>query len=478
MKLRILKTLLLITAFIFFFFIKIFNYDRYPLMGHLEEYAYSWMGINLIENGVPQTWSPAGKLPGQNIAFSGKLKDYGVEQDVTILSPWLDLPPLYGLLSGGVAHLYKSGPWTVNPASYIRLPAILFSLLTSLVLFLFIKKLFDFKTAFLAMTIYSLTPVFVFGSRLSVAENGIAFLYLLSIYLTLCYIEKKRWYILLFLPILAGIAGLFKQTGFFIVFFEIFLLAKEKLWKEGLFAFLGTLYFVGVLFGYGASVNFDLFKLVSQNQSLRPIGFQGLPVLLQSPGFSTDFLYDGWYVFHLLSIIYFSISKYKDKKIQIITSAFIFWAMVVVFSGGQTDILLWYHYPFFPYLAAAGALMIFEIIKAPNLITSILIIGLLLTGQSFLSNEFRPEIEPMKFRFLTTLLLTPIILFTLIKKPVFEKISKIIIVGVIITGLFLNSKAIYSAFPIKSASKAFPIGPGTALNEIHLPFIWRFLLEQ
>lgn len=122
--------------------------------------------------------------------------------------------------------------------------------------------------------------------------------------------------------------------------------------------------------------------------------------------------------------------------------------------------------------------MIFEIIKAPNLITSILIIGLLLTGQSFLSNEFRPEIEPMKFRFLTTLLLTPIILFTLIKKPVFEKISKIIIVGVIITGLFLNSKAIYSAFPIKSASKAFPIGPGTALNEIHLPFIWRFLLEQ
>ena len=36
----VFRCLLVFVAFTFFFTIKSVNYDRYPLMGHLEEYAY------------------------------------------------------------------------------------------------------------------------------------------------------------------------------------------------------------------------------------------------------------------------------------------------------------------------------------------------------------------------------------------------------------------------------------------------------
>ncbi len=477
-KLQWGKCLLVLVAFAFFFTLKSVNYDRYPLMGHLEEYAYSWMGIHLIESGVPKTWSPAGKFPVQDNVFSGKIVGFDIELNVDILSPWLDLPPLYGLLSGGIAHLYGASQWSILPASYIRLPALFFAFATTIILFLLTKKLFGFWTGMLAITIYSLAPLFVFGQRLSVAENGITFFYILAIYLTVLYLKKQKWYLLLFLPIAIGLAGLMKQTGFLIVFFIIFLLAKNKLWKEAAFVFLGVSWFVGVLLAYGAAVDWNLFSQINLQQSSRPVGFLGLPFLLSSPGYSIDFFYDGWYIFSLFAAVYLSITKFADKHIQLISLAFIFWAIVVVFSGGQTDILLWYHFPFFPFLAISAALLLIEIIRQPNLITSILVIGLLLSGRSFLSNEFKPQIEPMKFRLLISLLVSPAVFYFLFKKPVFQKLTKIVLVGVIIAGFFLNSQIIYSAFPIASESKSYPYGPGTFLSGAYLPFFWRFLLIQ
>lgn len=447
-------------------------------MGHLEEYAYSWSGIQLIESGVPRSWSPARKALSQDTAFSGKIVGFDTELNVDILSPWLELPPLYGLLSGGVAHLYGANRWSILPAAYIRLPALFFAFGTTIILFLLAKKLFGFWLSMLATTIYSLTPLFVFSQRLSVAENGITFCYILVIFLTVLFLEKQKWYLLLPLPILIGLAGLMKQTGFLIVFFIIFLLAKNRLWKEAIFVLLGVLWFVGILFAYGWAVDWNLFSQINLQQSNRPVGFLGLPFLLTSPGYSLDFFYDGWYVFSIFAAVYLAITKFSDKHIQLISMAFIFWAMVVVFSGGQGDVLLWYHYPFFPYLAISAAIFLLEIIRQPNLFTSILAIGLLLSGRSFLSNEFKAQIDPMKFRLLISLLATPAILYFLFKKSILEKLVKIVLIGVIIVGLFLNTQAIYSAFPIASESKSFPYGPGTFLSSIHLPFFWRFLLIQ
>lgn len=478
MKNRFFQIFILIISFSFFFIIKSFNYDRYPLLGHLEEYAYSWMGIHLLETGVPKTWSPGGENVFQDIAFSGKIANYGAELYVDILAPWLDLPPLYGLLSGGAAHFFGFNKWSVLPASAIRLPAIIFSFLTTIILFLLVKKLFNFKIALLGSAIYSLTPLFVFSQRLSVAENGITFFYVLAVYLTALYIEKRKWYYLFFLPILPGIAGLMKPTGFFIVFLEVFLLAKNKLWRETIFSFFGVFWFIGIFLYYGWTVNWEVFRQVTLNQSKRPVGFLGLPFIFSTSGFSIEPFYDGWYIFSLLSAFYLSVRNFRKKSYQIIACAFIFWLMVVVFSGGQADMLLWYRYPAFPFIAVFGSLMLFEIIKNPNLFTSIIVVGMLLTGRVFLSNEFRPMVEPFKFRLGVFLLVLPAISYSLFKMPLFKKINRIFLIGVIIGGLFLNTKAIYSFFPIVSASKDFPIGPGNFLSEIHLPLIWRLFLVK
>lgn len=472
------KVLLVFIAFSFFFIIKSFNYDRYPLMGHLEEYAYSWLGIHLIESDIPRSWSPTGEFPSQDISFSGKVVNYNAELNVDILSPWLDLPPLYGLLSGGVAHLYGADKWTILPASYIRLPALFFAFATTIILFLLAKNLFGFWVGLFATTIYSLTPTFVFGQRLSVAENGITFFYILVIYFTFLYLEKQKWYLLSLLPIFIGLAGLMKPTGFLIVFFIMFLLLKDKLWKQAVFVFLGVFWFIGMLLAYGAAVDWNLFSQIYLLQGSRPIGFLGLPFLLTSPGYTIEFFYDGWYIFSLFAVIYLAITQFANKNVRLICLAFIFWAMVVVFSGGQTDTLLWYHFPFFPFLATSAAVLLFEIIQQPNLFTSIFTIGLLLSGYSFLSNEFKSQIDPMQFRIIITLLISPAVFYYLFNKSFFQKLTKIVLIGVIIVGIFFNTQAIYSAFSIASESKSFPIGPGTFLNKLYLPILGRFLLIQ
>lgn len=461
---------------VFLFSLKSYNYDRFPVMGHLEEYAYSWMGIHLIEDRLPQTWSPTGHFSGQDIVFSGTITGSGAFLPVDILSPWLDLPPLYGLISGGVAHLFQADSWSVIPASYIRLPAILMSFLTTILIFLLTKRLFGFWTALLAITIYSLTPVFVFGSRLSVAENGITLLYIMVIYLTDLYRDKpKRWYLLVALPMLVGLAGLMKPNGFLITGLIVFLLGQKRLWREAFWVLLGVLPWLGLFLAYGYSLDWPIFQTIIAAQSNRPVGFLGLPFIFSSPGYSTELVFDGWYVFCLLSVFYLLVAKFKDSKYQLVGLGFLFWALVVVVSAGQTDTLLWYHYPFFPFLAISGALLLKETISSPNLFNSLLIILLLLSGKAFLSNDFISQVKPLPFRLIVALLTLPVVLNYFFPSSNLLKLAKLVLLMVVIVGLFFNAQYIFSAFPLISQSKSFPIGPGNALSDFHLPLIWRVL---
>ena len=94
-----------------------------------------------------------------------------------------------------------------------------------------------------------------------------------------------------------------------------------------------------------------------------------------------------------------------------------------------------------------------------------------------MSNDFKPLTDPFKFRMVITLLLIPAMLVAMFKRPIFQKANKLILVGVVVVGMFFNAQAIYSAFPIVSESKSFPIGPPSLLShQVYLPFFWRFLL--
>src|SRR5207244_2495429 len=93
---------------------------------------------------------------------------------VTLYKPWLDEPPLFSLLVGYFAHINHANREEFVPSSFIRIPMVILGTLASFLIFLITKKLSGFWTGVLAMIIYGITPIMVFGSRTALPENLIA----------------------------------------------------------------------------------------------------------------------------------------------------------------------------------------------------------------------------------------------------------------------------------------------------------------
>src|SRR3989344_4635383 len=91
------RIIFVILLFYFLSVIKLHGYDRWPGPAHAEELAFGWAGINIIETGVPISWSTL-DYPDKYKVFDGIVGDKeGLWIPAKLYKPWLDQPPLYSL---------------------------------------------------------------------------------------------------------------------------------------------------------------------------------------------------------------------------------------------------------------------------------------------------------------------------------------------------------------------------------------------
>lgn len=450
------------------FILRAHNFDRVPVMGHLEEQMFAWAGINLIERGIPRAWSSL-DFPERAIVYKGAVSYKGGEPTVYVnmVEPWLEQPPLFSLLSGGFAHLYQANRDEVIPTSFIRTPVVLASIFTSAMIFLITRLISGYWIGILAMLVYGVTPILVLGSRLAVPENIIALIYLIVIYLLIKFQLDQRFKYLLLVPLLVGIAGLSKATGFFIIFLAIYIVLIKHKFKYALYLFATTLPFVIAFFAYGLYFDQEIFWRITAIQASRPVGFGSLGWFFVSPAYDIVELVDGWFIFLLLSAAFFLFSPKAGIK-RFISLALVFWIAVVMVSGGETDLLPWYRYPSYPLLAILGAWGLQILFKRADFFATFLIVGLLLGNRMLLVNPFRPNIAPIQFRFIFLALLLPALLNL--------KLTRLVIVIVVIVGIYFNIVYIYNIFELKCESISCPMGPSTRLSTIYFPIIWRFFV--
>jgi 4-amino-4-deoxy-L-arabinose transferase-like glycosyltransferase len=455
MKLSRWQLILLGTAYLFLSILKLHDYDRVPEANHAEELLYSWSGIHLIQTGVPQSWST---LDYPSLTLPAKL-----------YRPWVDEPPLYSLLSGGAAHLLGADRNEVIPAGYSRLPSVFASLATMALVFFVAYKFFGYKTGLLAMLFYGLTPTFVFGSRLSVPENITAFFVILCLYLGWLYQKKPNVYYPILFGIFALVLGLMKPTGFFLAPLMMFLAMQKKRWQDA--GIILTIMLLGILLFilYGYFINWDLFLQIVSIQGTRFSGWTGLGFTLVTTAYDIFIEYDGWYIFTLISTLFFILKKDKSDKLQLLSLFWMYWLLMVVFSGSEQDLLPWYRYPLFPLMAMFGALGAIEMWKKNNFYTVALIIGMVLTSRFYVHNDFRPTTPSLVFRLTYLLAVLPSLAYMIWKNDLYKRLSKAAIVLFFILGIYFNAKYIYSAFPIKCESKTCPIGESTILSKAQLP---------
>jgi hypothetical protein len=478
-QLKIFRIIFFLGVLSFTFILRAHSYERVPTMGHLEEQMFAWAGIHLIERGVPVAWTSL-DFPERATVYRGRVTYQGGKPDayVRLVQPWLEHPPVFSLIVGGAAHYFGANRDQIIPTAYIRMPMVIMAAFTTIMVFLIARMVSGYWTGILAMLLYGTIPIMVLGSRMAVPENFIALLYSVVVYLLLRFQQKQKFIYLAFIPILAGLAGLSKATGFFMILLAVYVAIASRWYKGAIYLALAIIPFVAAFFAYGLSFDQEIFWKINAIQSGRPVGFASLGSILTTPAYDIYQLLDSWFVFSLLAAVFFIFAPHAlpeplAKLKRFILLSFVFAIAVVMVSGGETDVLPWYRFPAFPILAVIAAWGVEMIIKRADFFSTFLAAGLLLGNRHLLANDFRPDTYPMKYRLIFSGLMAPSLLQTLMDEKWLKKISQVVIVGIIVIGIYFNSKYIYNVFQLNCENKDCVFGPTIPLSTINFPIIWR-----
>lgn len=461
----------------FTFLLRAHAYHLTPSANHLDEMQFAWSGLYLIETGVPVSWSNF-EYPSRALYYQGKIDYQGQppEASVTLYKPWLEEPPLFSLIVGYFAHSYGAEKEQFVPSSYIRIPMLYFAALTSVMVFLVTRLVSGSWTGILAMLVYGTVPIFVISSRSAMSENFIAMLFMVMIYLFLKFLKGGRFLFILPVPFLIGLAGLAKPTGFLLLPLSLFVILSVnrrgtfELVKRLLYLIITITPFIMAFFAYGYYFDPEIFNRFLAIHSNRPIGFNSLTWFLISPSYDTQILKDGWFLFCLLASFFFIFLPPSGLK-KFIPIFFIYAVIIVIFSGGEGDLLAWYRFPSYPLMAIMGAWGIQGLVKRADFSSSFLAAGLLLASRSLLVNPFRPNITPTDLRVLFSLLMSLPTLNYLFKKQLLISLNRYVIILIIAAGIYLNSVYIYNAFTISCENRVCPLVPPTGYSWVEIPFI-------
>ena len=222
------------------------------------------------------------------------------------------------LLSAIVLNVYDS----ILSLSYL---SIFFFVLIAITVFVFIKKWFDGRTAFIAASMVAASPLLCGISERALADIDFTYFLLLSFFLLIDYLKdpnKKNQFLLI---ASISIAILFKEVAIlFLPFYAIvMLLVIEQ--QQGLsYPKIATVLLTPLLVS-----GFILLGLVGSNRFFDFLG-QFLAALKKTDPYLTDFSSGPWYVYlidliilspivFLLSVFYIGEYIYTQKKNLIVT---------------------------------------------------------------------------------------------------------------------------------------------------------------
>lgn len=176
MGLKPRQKILILLILLLSLFLRLRNYALYPQRGATsDEYAFAFLGISLIHQGEPISWSAIPKYPQvQHLTIDSLY--------FPIISPYFDHPPLFGLLVGVWSSLFNQISFFDIKLATIRLIPIFLSFLTGILVFLIAKLLNNFQTGLSSLLIYSTVTIFVINARLVVAESLLTLFYLGSLF--------------------------------------------------------------------------------------------------------------------------------------------------------------------------------------------------------------------------------------------------------------------------------------------------------
>jgi len=334
--------------FILHIALHVHNYAIQPPRGETsDEYTYAFLGLSLIQKGIPTSWSLF--LPYQNVT---PLTIRGIF--FPIVSPYFDHPPLYGLLIGGWSWLYGERTFESVNLATIRLIPIVLSVVTLSLILKLGRLLFDEGTTRWAMLIFATAPLYVLNTRVVFAEN------LLTVFLLSALLFYRRKHRRMNFRA-AGMLGLVsalslwtKISGIAVGVGVVALGILDKIQPKYLMRIALYVLLAAVLYvAYGALYNLDLFLKINNAQATRPIGPETLTVLLTNPVIVNKVTIEGWYGFGLFALAILGITDFRRNRILLIPALiYLLFLLATLTKEGSSG---WYMIPLYPFMAIASA---------------------------------------------------------------------------------------------------------------------------
>jgi hypothetical protein len=384
-----LITILLVAAL----FIRFWRYEYIPFQSDGDEMAYVFAGQSWLETGIPHSWSVF-TLPGRQEWQTLRLGDEAknAADTFTFVYPWFDHPPLMPLLQGLWTKAWGYSFPSMVPSAIIRMPMLVFSLMTLILTYLVSRHFFGIKAGIITLTLMAFSPSLVIGQRMVTGENISIPLLLMSLYLL---IRKKPVVLAIGLNALAGLA---KITGLLAIPVTVLYLVVYKRYREAVIVGVGSMIlFVGLYGWYGFSINGEQFLLALQAQSYRFMGWSNPVFLLSHPGFRYTTMLDmSYYLILFLGLAPFLTIPLTLKK-EVFWGLAIIGALVLIWlSSAEQDMLGWYKLPLFTFLSITSGYSFY--LNQGNLVFLLLLLITILANVGLVRYPEHPLPHPLLMR--------------------------------------------------------------------------------
>ncbi len=343
-----------------------------------DEFAWTFLGMSTWKTGIPTSWSP-------HKAYTEKQEYYNPKgAHFTLVTPYLEHPPLFGLLAGGFARMRGIEKFDDVTIGKIRPLAIVLGVLSIVSVFLLSNAVYGVFVGLLASGLYAITPSVVIGSRLVQNENFFIPFFLLSIYLAYEYIQKNKSIFFYVSACISGILPLAKIPWIAAPIAVIGMLLYAKKRKEAIIVGGMTFLYLSLflLWGYAldSSVFINLWKLQLARYDM---SFAGFFVLFRDPIIVDRLFIDGWIYFGWGSLLLLFTRDFK-KNMPILVG-FLAYAIIYLFAIPAEPLHGWYRYPFYPFLLISTAVILQEYWHSNLFVYGIwsILTGLSMLGASF-----------------------------------------------------------------------------------------------
>lgn len=419
--------LLLIGILILGFVLRYHHFREIPRHGAtFDEFAWTWLGINIINDGVPKSWSSQPQYSHrEHLIYQGAA--------FWIVTPYLEHPPLFGLVAGSFAKLRGVDTMYELTLAKIRPLSLLLGSYSILIVFLLTSVLYNRRAGLLAALFYASVPTVVVGSRLVQNENFFIPLWLTSLLFINYYLSSKNVLFRNFSILLVSLLPLAKVPWVVAGISVVLLLTYSNKWKDAIYTGISMVIFFSSFFLYGYLTDKNLFLALWGLQLARyDITFSGLFSIFTKPLLVDWYYLDGWIYFGWLAIFLL----FQDlKKYAFIILPFLSYLLIYVFAIPDEPSHGWYRYPFYPFLIISVALFIDKQILKPSLA---IIIFLFLTGFSMLQNGWANMFGFSYLIYRGYIMLASIPVFFIMWFKTFSKYSAYYIYLMIILLIILN----------------------------------------